>query len=136
MLSGQAQADYLSRSKGGVPEALSACPTTANCVTSQGTTSDLVHYIRPFSLRGSSSISFSKLKSLIEAHPRAHIVKSTPVYIQAEFTTKILRFIDDVEFLYDEAAQVIQVRSASRIGYSDMGANRRRIKALRQDYAN
>lgn len=49
----------------------------------------------------------------------------------AAFTTPLMKFVDDAEFWFDPAAQVIQVRSASRVGECDMGVNRKRIEGLR-----
>ena len=56
-------------------------------------------------------------------------------YIWAVYTTPLMRFNDDVEFHF-AAPGIIQIRSESRIGYSDMGANRKRIEKLRQDMQN
>jgi uncharacterized protein (DUF1499 family) len=59
------------------------------------------------------------------------VVKSEPDDMYAEFTTRLTGFVDDFEFWFDPAARAIQVRSASRIGRSDFGANRRRIEEVR-----
>jgi len=61
----------------------------------------------------------------------AKVVKSEPDYLYAQFTTKLMKYVDDVEFWYDPAAKVIQVRSASRVGRGDLGVNRKRIEAVR-----
>ena len=63
--------------------------------------------------------------------PRTTVVTATGTYLHAEFRSAVFRFVDDVEFHADEAAGVIQVRSGSRIGFSDLGVNRRRIEAIR-----
>jgi len=62
---------------------------------------------------------------------RSRIIKSTGLYIHTEFTSALFRFVDDVEFFLDECAAVIQVRSSSRIGYSDRGVNRKRVEDIR-----
>ena len=62
---------------------------------------------------------------------QANIVDAGKNYLYAEFTSTIMGYVDDVEFLYDAASSVTHVRSASRLGYSDMGANRKRIEAIR-----
>ena len=66
----------------------------------------------------------------------AKIVKSEADYLYAQYTTPLMKFVDDVEFWYDPVAQVIQVRSASRIGESDLGVNRKRIEAVRAALAS
>jgi uncharacterized protein (DUF1499 family) len=87
--------------------------------------------IAPLAPRGDRPATIAKLKSLIEAMPRTQIVKSEPDYLYVQFTTPLMKFVDDVEFWFDPAAQVVQVRSASRLGEGDLGANRKRIEALR-----
>ena len=116
------------------PTALSPCPASPNCVVSNGDAKDQEHHIDPFSLLETPQATFSKIKLAIEAEPRTRIVTQTYHYIRAEFTSLIFRFVDDVEFLYNANAQVAHVRSASRLGYSDLGANRKRIEALREAY--
>jgi uncharacterized protein (DUF1499 family) len=62
------------------------------------------------------------------------MVKQEPVYLYAQCRTKLLNYTDDIEFYLDEQAGVIHVRSASRLGHSDLGANRKRIEAWRQRF--
>jgi uncharacterized protein (DUF1499 family) len=69
------------------------------------------------------------LDVLTEA-PRARIVEAEGDYIHAEFTTPVFRFVDDVEFSVDPDAKRVDFRSASRVGHSDLGTNRRRMKTL------
>jgi uncharacterized protein (DUF1499 family) len=71
----------------------------------------------------------------LEARPRVEVVTGEPDYLHAVFTTRLMRYRDDVEFLRDAGASKIDVRSASRVGYSDMGANRARIESLRSALA-
>lgn len=71
-----------------------------------------------------------RLKSIVAGMPRAKVVSSTDRYLHAEFTSALFRFVDDVEFLIDPDAKQIHFRSASRVGYSDLGANRRRMEAI------
>jgi uncharacterized protein (DUF1499 family) len=66
--------------------------------------------------------------------PGATVVTSQPGYLYAEFSTPVLKFVDDVEFLLDQPAGVIQMRSASRLGRKDFGANRKRLEAIRQRF--
>ena len=87
--------------------------------------------IAPLALRGDGPATIAKLKAVVSQMHGAKIVKSEPDYLYAQFTTPLMRFVDDVEFWYDPAAQVIQVRSASRIGKGDLGLNRKRVEAVR-----
>jgi uncharacterized protein (DUF1499 family) len=111
---------------------LAPCPNKPNCVCS--TDSDAEHKIEPFPIKTNVAQSLSKLKNLILNEPRTEIVESTGTYLHAVYTTAIMRFKDDVEFLVDEKAKNIQVRSASRVGHSDLGVNRKRVEALRKAY--
>jgi uncharacterized protein (DUF1499 family) len=76
----------------------------------------------------------AKLKRIVQAMPRTLIVTETPVYLHAEFTSAVMRFVDDVEFSLDEATRSINMRSASRLGKSDLGVNRRRIEEIRSKW--
>ncbi len=108
---------------------LAPCPNTPNCVSSQS--SDTVHKIEPLTYNSTPQEAFANLKKLIQSQPRTRIITETENYLYAEFTIPIVGFVDDVEFLLDEAAKVIHVRSASRLGQSDLGVNRRRIETIR-----
>jgi uncharacterized protein (DUF1499 family) len=77
------------------------------------------------------SATMLRLMQLLAAAPGAKVEISRPDYVYATFTTRWMKFTDDVEFWLDRAGGVIQVRSASRLGESDLGANRARIEALR-----
>ena len=87
--------------------------------------------IAPLKLQGDAATTLARLAQLIEATPGARIVERRPDYLYAQFTTSLMRYVDDVEFWFDPAANVIQVRSASRLGHGDLGANRKRIERLR-----
>jgi uncharacterized protein (DUF1499 family) len=100
------------------------------------TAEDAKHQIAPFIYEGSAAPARTKLAGILESTKRARIITSTENYIHAEFTSMIFRFVDDVEFYFDDHQPVIHVRSASRVGYSDLGANRKRIEALRQQFEN
>ena len=108
---------------------LADCPVAPNCVCSQET--DSVHQIEPLKLTGSTAEAKQQLKSIIATFPRATIIDEADGYLHAEFTSALFRFTDDVEFLIDDSAGVIHVRSASRTGHSDLGANRERVEAIR-----
>jgi uncharacterized protein (DUF1499 family) len=109
---------------------LAPCPSSPNCVSSQS--SDKEHAVEP--LRYSTTLQEAKarLETIIQGMPRTEIVTETGNYLHAEFTSLIFRFVDDVEFFLDDAAKLIHVRSASRLGKSDLGVNRKRIEAIRE----
>lgn len=108
---------------------LAACPNTPNCVSSQSQDSE--HYIEPLTYNSSPQEAMAKLKQVIEGMERTEIIEQTDNYLYAEFTSKLMGFVDDVEFYLDEAKKVIHVRSAARLGKSDLGVNRKRVETIR-----
>lgn len=113
---------------------LAACPTTPNCVSSQAPESDEQHKIAPLTYTASPSEAMSTLKAVIQGMERAEIISEDENYLYAEFTTPIMGYVDDVEFWLDSTANVIHVRSASRLGQSDLGVNRRRVEEIRSKF--
>jgi uncharacterized protein (DUF1499 family) len=109
---------------------LRPCPDTPNCVSSEAGTPD-AQRIEPLQAVN-ARYEMGRLSAILKRWPRTVVVADSGTYIHAEFTTRLLRFVDDVEFRYDPVAEVVHVRSASRIGRGDMGTNRRRIEALRE----
>ena len=87
--------------------------------------------IAPLALKGHGPATLAKIKTIVEGMDGAKVVKSEPGYLYAQFTTQLMKYVDDVEFWFDPAANAIQVRSASRVGRGDMGVNRKRIEAVR-----
>ena len=87
--------------------------------------------IAPLPVRGSGAQTIAALTRLVEETPGDRVVESTDNYLRAEFTSGLLRFVDDTEFWFDAANQRVDVRSASRLGRKDFGVNRGRIEALR-----
>ncbi|MGB5961140.1 MAG: DUF1499 domain-containing protein [Coleofasciculaceae cyanobacterium] len=110
-------------------EKLAACPGTPNCVNSQSL--DAQSKIAPIAYNSTPTEAMTKLKTVIGDMERTKIITETNNYLYAEFTSKLMGFVDDVEFLLDDNAKVIQVRSASRLGQSDLGVNRKRIEEIR-----
>jgi uncharacterized protein (DUF1499 family) len=108
---------------------LAPCPSSPNCVSSQS--SDIAHAIEPLSFTGTVAGAHSVLRTIILSMKRSQMITDTDSYIHAEFTSAIFRFVDDVELWFDENAKVIHVRSASRIGHSDLGVNRDRVEEIR-----
>jgi len=92
------------------------------------------HEIAPLRYQGDGQAAFARLTAIVAAMPGATVITSQPTYLYAEFRTPMLRFVDDVEFLLDPSANAIQMRSASRLGRKDFGANRKRLEAIRQRF--
>ena len=109
---------------------LSECPDSPNCVSSQTVKKD--HAVDPLSYKGSYSEAKQALLSIISSLPRTKIIDDNDRYVHVTFTSHLMRFVDDVEFLFDDTNKQIHVRSASRVGYSDMGVNRKRVEDLRK----
>ena len=91
--------------------------------------------IEPLALRGSGPETMMRLKAVVEAMPGAKVVEVRGDYLYAQFTTRLMRYVDDTEFWVDPAAGVVQVRSASRLGEKDFNVNRERVEAIRSRLA-
>ena len=91
--------------------------------------------IAALALRGDGPATIAKVKALLQSLPGATIVDSRADYLYVQFTTRVMKFVDDVEFWFDAENGVIQVRSSSRVGSRDFGVNRQRIEALREKLA-
>ncbi|HSH93001.1 MAG TPA: DUF1028 domain-containing protein [Roseimicrobium sp.] len=111
---------------------LKDCPDSPNCVSSQAT--DPGHKIDPLPFVGTPDASMVRVKNALSKMSGVKIVNESPGYLHAEFTTLLMRYVDDVEFYYNEAAKQIEVRSASRIGHSDLGKNRKRMEEFRKAF--
>lgn len=107
------------------------CPRSPNCVSSQADPADAVHFIAPIPFKGAPVDAMAAVRRAMKSIPRATVVRHEPDYLYARFRSRLLGFVDDVEFAYDEKAGVIQVRSASRRGRGDFGVNRARIETIR-----
>jgi uncharacterized protein (DUF1499 family) len=113
-----------------VRESLPVCSNRPNCVSSDAKDSN--QFIKPFRLTGDPVAGWQALQIVVGNLPRTKIVTVTDHYIHAECKSRLFRFIDDLELLLDSTTGNISIRSASRIGYSDFGVNRRRVESLRQ----
>ena len=87
--------------------------------------------IAPIAVQGDGKATIAKIAKVVEDLPGSHLVEQRDDYLYAQFTTPLMRFVDDVEFWFDPAAGVVQVRSASRVGRKDFGVNRARIENIR-----
>ncbi|MBE9125368.1 MULTISPECIES: DUF1499 domain-containing protein [unclassified Coleofasciculus] len=108
---------------------LTPCPNTPNCVNSQA--QDSTHGIEPLKYTSTLPKAMADLKTVIQNMEKTNIITETENYLYAEFTSKLMGFVDDVEFFFGESANTIQVRSASRLGRSDLDVNRKRIETIR-----
>jgi uncharacterized protein (DUF1499 family) len=110
---------------------LMPCPPTPNCVASQGDQADAEHYVAPIRFRADAQSAWTALLDAVRGSGRAEVVAERPGYLHAEFSSRVLGFVDDVEFQLDAGTRHIHVRSASRLGRGDFGVNRARIEAIR-----
>jgi uncharacterized protein (DUF1499 family) len=115
------------------PASLSPCPETPNCVSSQAKTK--AQRVAPFACSGNCKDTLARLRDLVAAMPGAKVTAFTGNYLHAEFSSALLRFVDDLELLADRNAKVIHVRSASRLGSWDLGVNRRRVESLHRRFS-
>lgn len=111
---------------------LAPCPDRPNCVSSQATAA--THAIAPLRYATTPELAMQRLQQVIHSMPRTRIVTVNDRYLHAEFTSAVLRFVDDVEFQFDTVNRLIHVRSASRVGYSDLGVNRKRVEIIRKAF--
>lgn len=116
---------------GPVARKLRACPDSPNCVCSCGDSAS--HAIAPIVWKGSPQDGLRRLRQCLARLPNARIdPAASENYLHVECTSAWFRFVDDVEFLIDTDAGVIHVRSASRVGHSDLGVNRSRVEQIRK----
>jgi len=112
---------------------LAPCPASPNCVSSEQ--SDNKVFTPPLPFDGEADVAWETLKQLITQHGGT-IQQDEGIYLWATFSSRLFRFIDDVEFRLDPANQCIHVRSAARVGYSDLGVNRKRVETLRRAFTH
>lgn len=108
---------------------LAPCPDKPNCVSTQALNREQL--IVPFTYSKPLSDAKEALRAVLTKMPRTDIRKEDGPYLHVEFRTAVMRFVDDVEFLFDEQTKTLQFRSASRVGYSDWNVNRKRMEEIR-----
>jgi len=113
-------------------ERLEPCPDSPNCVSSLATSAE--HRIAPMSYGGDRAMARLRLLAVLSQLENTEIVEDTELYLRVTVTSAVFRFVDDVTFFFDDEKALIQMRSASRSGYYDFGANRRRLEEIRQLY--
>jgi uncharacterized protein (DUF1499 family) len=109
---------------------LTNCPSSPNCVYSRA--DDRKQLIDPLIFRGDPDAAFARLKLVLGRRGDTTIIEDKPEYLRVELRTTL--FVDDGEFLLDRSRGVIDVRSASRLGYSDLGKNRSRMEEIRTQF--
>jgi len=108
------------------------CPKRPNCVSSMS--EDQRHYIEPFIYSSEKQQAFRTLQRVLAELDPATIIAQSDNYLHVEFKSRYLGFVDDVEFYFANDEQLIHIRSASRLGYSDLGVNRKRMNSVRSKY--
>ena len=108
---------------------LAACPDKPNCVCTLGDSEE--HAIAPYRYRKTLLEAKAVLKQVFNERSRTRLVQEEEAYLHYEVRSLLFRFVDDVEFQFDDASKTIHFRSASRMGYSDFGVNRRRMEEVR-----
>ncbi|MEJ2142889.1 MAG: DUF1499 domain-containing protein [Gammaproteobacteria bacterium] len=110
---------------------LQVCPATPNCVCSEYP--DETTFIEPLRYTTTTEQAWDKLKQVV-AETGGSVIKEEAGYLHVVYETPLLRFMDDVEFRLDSQSQRLHVRSASRVGKSDLGANRERVEKIRRAF--
>lgn len=109
---------------------LPACPASPNCVSSLATDS---HFIAPLTFTGPADAAFARLRGILGRRSDTTIISADVAAIRVEFRT-MLGFVDDGLFVLDSPNSRILCRSAARVGYWDLGKNRRRLEEIRQQF--
>ena len=110
---------------------LAACPDTPNCVCSEQPAAS-AHFIEPLPMTGANKTrTISALTAAVDALG-GQVTSLEDDYLSVTFTSRLFRFVDDVEFRIDAASELVHVRSASRVGRSDLGVNRKRVESIRE----
>jgi len=113
---------------------LKDCQDKPNCVSSQASMAE--RQIAPLAYTSDASTALQRLLSVLDSLERVTVIEAKDNYLHATFTSALFGFVDDVEFVLDDPNKVIHLRSASRVGYWDMGANRKRVEDLRTRFNN
>lgn len=111
---------------------LAACPSEPNCVITQvADANDIEHAIVPFTYSKTIDEAKAALKSEMAEIPGMTLVKDESNYLHFESRSRVLKLVDDIEFIFDDQAKILHFRSGSRIGHSDWGSNRSRMEEIR-----
>ncbi|MGH8708783.1 MAG: DUF1499 domain-containing protein [Burkholderiales bacterium] len=110
---------------------LASCGRRINCVSSQADAGDAQRYVAPIPFKGGAAEAIAAARRAVESMARARVVRADGNYLHAEFRSRLMGYVDDVEFTFDARAGVLHLRSASRLGRRDFDVNRERVAALR-----
>jgi uncharacterized protein (DUF1499 family) len=113
---------------------LKPCPKSPNCVSTQSL--DEKHKLKPLEYTGTDEEAKLKIKGMIATFKRTKLITEEQNYLHYEFRTATFKFVDDVEFYFDETAKLIHFRSAARLGWSDMSVNKKRMLKISDMYQN
>ena len=122
-----------SEAPGMVDGRLAGCPDSPNCAQSEYP-ADASHYVAPIKISGNPLTVWKRLQDAVHETGGRILVKEN-LYIAATYTTDLIKFVDDVELRVDVLGGEIHVRSASRVGYGDLGANAKRVEAIRAAFS-
>ena len=111
---------------------LQPCPDRPNCVTSLN--GGDTHGVSPILYLSGREAAREKIRKIVSEMERTRIITDQPGYLHVVFTSRVMRFKDDVEFWFPEKGNSIHIRSASRVGYSDLGVNRKRVEEIRNRF--
>jgi uncharacterized protein (DUF1499 family) len=104
---------------------------TPNCVSSQADPADAEHYIAPIAFKGGAADAMAAARKAVEAMRGSSVIRQEGNYLYAEYRTPLMKFVDDLELVFDDKAGLLHVRSSSRLGRRDFGVNRARVESLR-----
>lgn len=110
------------------PTRLAPCPNTPNCVSTEAAPGP--QRMKPIPYAGTPEQARERILNVLRNHPRTRITVQEPGYLKVECRSRIFRFVDDVELVFDDEARLIRFRSASRQGRGDFGVNRKRMKEI------
>lgn len=111
---------------------LKLCPASPNCVSTQALEDDAVHYAEPIIYSSDRKSAQLAIESYLLEQGNTRIVTSKLGYVHFEVKSPLIGYVDDVEVYLPDADSVIHIRSASRVGYSDFGVNRDRVRQIKE----
>ena len=112
---------------------LPACPSSPNCVSTQA--DDATHAMQPLPFAGTPEQALQAVQAALESLPGVRVTQVEGHVVQAEATSRLFRFVDDIDCVVDAEQRLVHFRSASRVGHSDFGANRARMQRFRDVFA-
>lgn len=111
------------------------CPDSPNCVSTAAPASDAEHHAEPLVFTGDVATAKARMKAIVAEMPRSQLVEETDTSLRYTFTSKLMRFVDDVHIVFVPDTGRVEYRSASRVGHGDLGVNRARMAAIANAWA-